>query len=95
MHEDTTELQVGEPVSGTGNILTVELGPGIVSSIYDGLQKSLTFMMQSSPFMKRGTKSPALDRNKKWDFESTVKPGDSVSGGDIIGTVQELSLIHI
>jgi V/A-type H+/Na+-transporting ATPase subunit A len=94
VHEDTTELQVGEPVSGTGNILTVELGPGIISSIYDGLQKSLTSMMKSSPFMKRGTKSAALDRDKKWEFESKVKPGDTVNEGDIIGTVQETPLIE-
>jgi V/A-type H+/Na+-transporting ATPase subunit A len=94
VHEDTQELEVGEPVQGTGNILTVELGPGIVSSIYDGLQKSLTDLLKTSPFMKRGVRSFAISREKKWRFEPRVKRGEEVGEGDILGTVQETQLIE-
>jgi V/A-type H+-transporting ATPase subunit A len=93
-HEETLELQIGERVRGTGTILTAELGPGIVGSIYDGLQKSLTVLMQDSPFLLRGAKAPALPRDKKWDFTPLVKVGDHVSGGFIIGTVPETHLIE-
>jgi V/A-type H+-transporting ATPase subunit A len=94
VHEDTEGLQVGEKVRETGAILTVELGPGIVGSIYDGLQKSLTDLMQEGFFLKRGAKSFALPRDKKWQFTPTVKAGDKVGGGDIIGTVPETQLIE-
>ena len=93
-HEETLELQVGEKVRGTGTILTAELGPGIVGSIYDGLQKSLTVMMEDSSFLLRGAKAPALPRDKKWEFTPTVKAGDHVTGGFIIGTVPETHLIE-
>jgi len=93
-HEDTLGLQVGERVRETGAILTAELGPGIVGSIYDGLQESLTDLMQESSFLKRGAKAFALPRDKKWQFTPTVKAGDKVSGGDIIGTVPETQLIE-
>lgn len=93
-HEETLELQVGERVRGTGTILTAELGPGIIGSIYDGLQKSLTVLMQDSPFLLRGAKAPSLPRNKKWDFTPVVKVGDHISGGFIIGTVPETHLIE-
>ena len=93
-HEDTQGLEVGEKVRETGAILTVELGPGVVGSIYDGLQKSLTDLMQESSFLKRGVKAFALPRAKKWQFTPTVKAGDKVSGGDIIGTIPETNLIE-
>ena len=93
-HEDTLGLQVGERVRETGAILTAELGPGIVGSIYDGLQESLTDLMQESSFLKRGAKAFALPRDKKWQFTPTVKAGDKVSGGDIIGTAPETQLIE-
>jgi len=93
-HEDTLGLKVGEKVKATGAILTAELGPGIVGSIYDGLQKSLTVLMEESPFIKRGAKAFALPRDKKWQFTPTVKVGDTVSEGDIIGTVPETNLIE-
>ena len=93
-HEDTLGLQVGERVRETGAILTAELGPGIVGSIYDGLQESLTDLMQESSFLKRGAKAFALPRDKKWQFTPTVKVGDKVSGGDIIGTAPETQLIE-
>jgi len=93
-HEETLELEVGQKVRGTGKILTAELGPGIVGSIYDGLQKSLTELMEESSFIKRGTKALALARDKKWQFTPKVKAGDKVNEGDIIGTVPETELIE-
>jgi len=93
-HEETLELKVGERVQGTGTILTAELGPGIVGSIYDGLQKSLIELMDSSAFIQRGAKALPLPREKKWQFTPTVKEGDSVNEGDIIGTVPETNLIE-
>ena len=93
-HEDTLGLQAGEEVRGTGSILTAELGPGIVGAIYDGLQKSLTALMANGDvFLRRGVKSFALPRDKKWQFTPTVKVGDKVSEGTIIGTVPETGLI--
>jgi V/A-type H+-transporting ATPase subunit A len=93
-HEDTQGLQVGETVRGTGMILTVELGPGIVGSIYDGLQKSLVDLMKEGLFIKRGAKAFALPRDKKWDFIPAVKSGDEVGPGDIVATVSETHLIE-
>lgn len=94
-HEDTLGLKIGEKVRGTGKILTIELGPGIVGSIYDGLQKSLTTLMKvEGPFIASGIKSIALPHDKKWSFTPTVKEGDSVSEGDIIGVVPETGLIE-
>ena len=93
-HEDTLGLKVGEKVRGTGTILTAELGPGIVGSIYDGLQKSLTELMKESSFLKRGVKVFSLPRDKKWHFSPTVKVGEAVSEGHIIGTVPETNLIE-
>jgi V/A-type H+-transporting ATPase subunit A len=94
-HEDTLGLEVGQKVAGTGRILTAELGPGIVGSIYDGLQKSLTDLMASGgAFIERGAKAPALRRDRKWTFTPSVKKGDAVTGGDILGTVPETGLIE-
>ncbi|MFC2004372.1 V-type ATP synthase subunit A [Chloroflexota bacterium] len=93
-HEDTLELRVGEVVRGTGMVLTAELGPGIVSSIYDGLQKSLVSLMKDGSFLKRGAKSVALPRDRKWHFLPKAKTGDTVKGGSIIGTVPETQLIE-
>jgi V/A-type H+-transporting ATPase subunit A len=94
-HEDTLGLKVGEVVRGTGKVLSAELGPGLVGSIYDGLQKSLLTMGENiGPFIKRGTKASALPRDKKWQFTPKVKAGDTVSQGDIIGVVPETDLIE-
>ncbi len=93
-HEDTLGLRVGEDVRGTGAILTVELGPGIVGSIYDGLQKSLVDLMEEGVFIKRGAKAFAIPRDKKWSFSPTVKLGDEVEEGDILGTIPETHLIE-
>ncbi|TET42798.1 MAG: V-type ATP synthase subunit A [Dehalococcoidia bacterium] len=94
-HEDTLGLKAGEVVRGTGRILSAELGPGIVGAIYDGLQKSLLALVEDTgSFIKRGAKAPALARDKKWQFTPKVKLGDTVSEGDIIGTVPETNLIE-
>jgi V/A-type H+-transporting ATPase subunit A len=94
-HEDTLGLKVGEVVTGTGRILSAELGPGLVGSIYDGLQKSLLTLGENiGPFIKRGAKASALPRDKKWQFTPKVKVGDAVSQGDIIGVVPETDLIE-
>ena len=94
VHEDTLELKVGEAIRGTGAILTAELGPGIVGSIYDGLQKSLTVLMEQGSFIERGARVFPLPRDKKWPFTPEVKVGDRVSQGDIIGTVPETHLLE-
>lgn len=95
VHDDTQGLEVGEGVRGTGSVLTAELGPGIVGSIYDGLQKSLIDLMQGGDsFIRRGAKAFALRRDKKWNFTPTVKVGDVVGEGDIVGTVPETGLIE-
>jgi len=94
-HEDTLGLKVGEVVRGTGRVLSAELGPGLVGSIYDGLQKSLLALGENiGPFIKRGAKALALSRDKKWQFIPQVKVGDAVSQGDIIGVVPETNLIE-
>lgn len=94
-HEDTLGLRVGERIEGTGKILTAELGPGIVGSIYDGLQKSLTSLMSGGElFIKRGAKAFALPRDKKWHFTPRVKAGDTVNEGFIIGVVPETELVE-
>ncbi len=94
-HEDTLGLKVGEVVRGTGRVLSVELGPGLAGSIYDGLQKSLLTMGEDiGPFIKRGAKASALPRDKKWQFTPEVKVGDAVDQGDIIGVVPETNLIE-
>src|SRR4030042_2792045 len=93
-HEDTLGLKVGEVVKGTGKVLSAGLGPGLVGSIYDGLQKSLlTLGENTGAFIKRGAKASALPRDKKWLFTPRVKAGDAVSQGDIIGVVTETDLI--
>jgi V/A-type H+/Na+-transporting ATPase subunit A len=95
VHEETLGLKVGDEVKGTGKILSVELGPGIVGAIYDGLQKSLlTLVEESGPFIKRGVKALALDRHKKWHFTPIVKDGDILGPGSVIGTVAETSIIE-
>ena len=94
-HEDTLGLKVGEVVRGTGRVLSAELGPGLVGSIYDGLQKSLLTLGENiGPFIKRGAKASALPRDKKWQFTPKVKAGDAISQGDIIGVVPETNLIE-
>jgi V/A-type H+-transporting ATPase subunit A len=94
VYEETEGIGPGEPVLRTYNPLSVELGPGLIGSIYDGIQRPLDVLrVQFGDFIVRGADAPALDRKKKWKFEPKVKVGDSVSGGDILGTVQETPLV--
>lgn len=94
VYEDTTGLHVGEPVYATGSPLSAELGPGLIGSIFDGIQRPLTRLEEIIGFfVKRGVKQPSLSRNKKWYFTPLTKPGAKVSGGDIIGYVQETDIV--
>ncbi len=89
-YEVTSGLRPGEPVLDTGSPLVAELGPGIMSTIVDGVQRSETKLWElTGPFISRGTNIDPLDREKTWAFQAKVKPGDKVVEGDIIGTVQE------
>jgi V/A-type H+/Na+-transporting ATPase subunit A len=94
IYEDTTGLRPGEKVINTGQALSVELGPGLLTSIYDGIQRPLNVLKEKSgDFISRGLIIPALDETKKWDFVPVKKSGDKVSEGEIIGTVQETQLV--
>ncbi|TAL48190.1 V-type ATP synthase subunit A [archaeon] len=96
VYEETTGVRPGEPVEGTGAALSVELGPGLLSQIYDGVQRPLPVLAEAAgDFITTGLTAPALDRNKKWEFVATAKKGQDVSGGEIIGTVQETKNIQI
>lgn len=97
VYEETSGIGPGEPLVSTGEALSVELGPGLVSQMFDGIQRPLDrFMKQAdSPFLTKGTQVLALSRDIKWDFVPTAKIGDKIITGDIIGTVQETdSIIH-
>ncbi|MBP1927518.1 V/A-type H+-transporting ATPase subunit A [Methanolinea mesophila] len=95
VYEDSTGLSIGEPVENTGQPLSVELGPGLISSIYDGVQRPLPVLAKASgSFISKGISVPGLDRSVQWQFVPSVKTGDEVSGGDIIGTVQEFHVVH-
>jgi V/A-type H+-transporting ATPase subunit A len=90
VYEDTSGLKPGEPVENTRLPLSVELGPGLLSSIYDGIQRPLPVLnLQLGDFIERGVAASGLDHTKKWDFVPEVKPGDEVRGGQPIGYVQE------
>ena len=90
VYEDTSGIKPGEPVTNTKEPLKVELGPGMLGSIYDGIQRPLPILIkQMGDFIKRGVDAPGLDAQKKWDFKALLKNGDSVSGGSIIGEVEE------
>jgi len=94
VYEETAGVGPGEPVKRTGQTLSVELGPGLLQSIYDGVQRPLKELeKQSGHFLARGISADGLDHTKKWDFVPSVKKGDTVSEGDVLGTVQETSLI--
>jgi V/A-type H+-transporting ATPase subunit A len=95
VYEDTSGIKPGEPVSNTGEPLQVELGPGLLSSIYDGVQRPLPVLMEKQgDFVSRGVTAPGLDREKKWKFKPTVKQGDELQGGMVIGEVPEGNLVH-
>lgn len=95
VYEETSGLRPGEPVENTGMPLSVELGPGLLESIYDGIQRPLPVLKESmGDFIKRGVSANGLSREKEWDFVATVSKGDKVKGGDILGTVQETQNIQ-
>ncbi len=96
VYEDTTGLKPGEPVENTGLPLSVELGPGLLTSIYDGIQRPLPVLKeQMGDFIKRGVDAPGLDHNKKWDFKAIAKKGQEVKEGDFIGEIEETTgIIH-
>jgi V/A-type H+-transporting ATPase subunit A len=94
VYEETGGIGAGEPVYPTGSPLSVELGPGLIESIYDGIQRPLDVIRAMvGDYIERGVNIPALDKEKKWRFVPTVKPGDEVVAGDIVGTVQETILV--
>ena len=94
VYEETSGLGPGTPVESTGEPMSVELGPGLISSIYDGIQRPLDAIMKiSGNNLQRGVEVPSLKRDVAWDFVPAVKVGDSVSAGDIIGTVQETEIV--
>ena len=96
VYEDTSGIRPGEPVSNTGLPLAVELGPGLLTSIYDGIQRPLSVLVDKmGNFIERGVSAPGLDRSKRWEFKPTVKVGDRVEPGSIIGEVQEThNIVH-
>ena len=95
VYEETSGIGPGEPVISTNMPLSVELGPGLISSIYDGIQRPLDkIKLEKGDFITRGAEADGIDRKKKWEFVPKLKKGDKVENGDIIGTVQESSIIE-
>ena len=94
VYEETAGLGPGEPVESMDVPLSVELGPGLIASIYDGIQRPLDDIMKvSGNNLKRGVEVPSLKRDLKWNFVPTAKAGDEVVPGDVIGTVQETEVV--
>ena len=95
VYEDTSGVKPGEPVSNTGLPLVAELGPGLLTSVYDGIQRPLpTLREKMGDFIYRGVAAPGLDREKKWEFTPIVKAGDEVEAGQTLGTVMEGTMLH-
>ena len=96
VYEETSGLGTGEKVESTAEPLSVELGPGLIGSIFDGIQRPLDDIMKiCGNNLDRGVEVSALKRDKKWNFVATVQVGDNVESGDIIGTVKETeSVLH-
>jgi V/A-type H+-transporting ATPase subunit A len=95
VYEETSGVRPGEPVIRTGQTLSVQLGPGLLTKIYDGIQRPLPELEKTmGVFIKRGVDADGLDLEKIWEFNATAKAGDSVSSGDVIGTVQETKTIE-
>ena len=95
VYEETSGLGPGEPVYSTGAPLSVELGPGLIESIFDGIQRPLTAVYEKvGDRITRGVEVPSLDRTRKWAFQARVKVGDAVSAGDILGVVQETAVVE-
>ncbi|WNY27623.1 ATP synthase subunit A [Methanolapillus ohkumae] len=95
VYEDTSGIKPGEPVENTGLPLSVELGPGLLESIYDGIQRPLSVLKdEMGNFIHRGVSADGLSHDRLWEFKATVKKGDKVKPGDIIGVVQETANIE-
>jgi len=95
VYEETDGIGVGEPVYSTGNPLSVELGPGLLGMVFDGIQRPLDAIREKTGnYIHRGVQAPALDRDKQWDVSSVAKTGDKVTGGDILAEIQETTLIR-
>ncbi len=94
VYEETTGLGPGEPVYSTGSPLSVELGPGLIESIFDGIQRPLTSILQvAGDRISRGVEVTSLNREKKWVFNPQAKVGDRLNPGDVLGTVQETAVV--
>ena len=94
VYEETVGIGPGEPVYSTGEPLSVELGPGLLEAMFDGIQRPLKeFQEVAGDYLNKGVAVPSLNRETKWDFEPVVNAGEKVEAGDIIGTVQETSVI--
>jgi V/A-type H+-transporting ATPase subunit A len=95
VYEDTSGIRPGEPVENTGLSLAVELGPGLLTSIYDGIQRPLAILVDKmGNFIERGVSAPGLSHEKKWTFKPLVKSGDTVEPGAILGEVHETNIVH-
>jgi len=96
VYEETSDVSPGEPVEGTGSPLSVDLGPGMLDAIYDGVQRPLDVLEEKmgSPYLDRGVDAPGIDLEKTWEFEPEVEAGDEVGAGDIVGTVPETPSIE-
>ncbi|MBR6940778.1 MAG: V-type ATP synthase subunit A, partial [Clostridia bacterium] len=89
VYEETSGIKTGEPVESTEEPLSVELGPGLIEGIYDGIQRPLNKIVEmAGNNLTRGIEVPALDRDKVWHFVPCVQDGANVTGGDVLGTVQ-------
>ena len=94
VYEETSGLGPGEPVESMGEPLSVELAPGLIGSIFDGIQRPLeAIMKKSGNMLERGVEVPSLDREKKWHFSPKARPGDELTAGDVLGTVEESKII--
>ena len=94
VYEETAGMKPGEIVESTGGPLSVELGPGIIGSIFDGIQRPLeNIKILTGDYIERGVAVPALNKDKKWKFKPTAKAGAEVQGGDLLGEVQETSAV--
>lgn len=95
VYEETSGIGPGDPVITTGEPLSVELGPGLIEAMFDGIQRPLDAFMEAakSPFLVKGLSIPSLNREKVWEFNPTVKVGDEIEAGDEVGTVQETSVV--
>lgn len=94
VYEETAGLKPGEKIESTGGPLSVELGPGIMGSIFDGIQRPLEVIKEKTgDFIERGVDVPSIDKEKKWTFKPVAKVGDKVQGGDVLGEVQETSAV--